>query len=107
MKDETKEILDIFKTLIEEYSPITAPFELENYEIEYSQIKSLLDDITNLQEKNKNRISESLAYDLAVARVKELEYRIDKAVVIIQNDTALNSQSQRERLINTLTGGDE
>ena len=35
-----------------------------------------------------------------------LSSRIDKAVKIIQNDTTLNPERQRERLINILQGGD-
>ena len=73
MKDEIKEILD-FK-------------EDGDYKrLSVDEMVILKDYITNLEKLNENRISESLAYDLAVARVKELEYRIDKAVEYIEND---------------------
>lgn len=46
------------------------------YEDGYStkeEYERKLDYITNLEKENENRISESLSYDLAVARIKELE----------------------------------
>ena len=59
---------------------------LENDLLSRSQYKLLLDYITNLQEENKNRISESLSYDLAKAKIKELEYKIDKAIEYIEKE---------------------
>ena len=46
-----------------------------NIETEEKAFK-FLNYIQNLQEENENRISESLSYDLATARVKELENKI-------------------------------
>ena len=43
--------------------------------------------------------------DLVIENYK-LQQRIEKAINIIQNDTTLNPQRQRERLINILQGDD-
>ena len=95
MNKEIKEILDAWKNkkYILAYT--------SNYDSAREQNEKLLNYITNLEqelkqtqelalehqrinrelrEENKNIISESLSYDLAVARVKKLEYRIDKAI---------------------------
>ena len=52
MKDEIKEILDIFKKINEEYS-LDTELDFEDYEIPNIYLKALLDYITNLQEENE------------------------------------------------------
>lgn len=75
---------------------------IANVEYEPQQLK---DYITNLQEENENIISESLAYDLAVARVKELEYRIDKAIEYINENGYIDLNGYD--LLEILQGSDE
>lgn len=88
LKDEIKETLEYLKNDFYTYG--------ETYIKEKCKIVTkkeshqLLDYITNLQQENENIISTSLAYDLAVARVKELEYRINKAIEYINNSSLNN-----------------
>ena len=86
------------------------------YELHTSEKKTLLNYIIKLQKKKKNRISESLSYDLAKARVKELEHRIDKAIeyiekrdfveVEIDNEPFNMDFDFKENILNILRGED-
>ena len=92
MNKEIKEILELY----------------ENDDIEYYNLcetlgyDKFLDYITNLEQE---KISESLSYDLAVAKVKELENRIDKAIEVLKN--TMYPDIAKDKALNILTGGDE
>lgn len=129
MKDEIKEILAILKSRVQNNGYLMIGVNnckllldyitnLQTIEQQYSALLSenaeLENKITNLQEENENRISESLSYDLAKAKTKEIRekniflqdkiekykksneeyielnkelyYRIDKAIEYIEND---------------------
>ena len=41
------------------------------------------------------------------SKMKQIQQRIDKVIKIIQNDTTLNEQRQRDRMINILRGEED
>ena len=51
MNEEVKELIDTIKTLLNEYSPETSGFLLEEYVVDYTQLKGLLDYINGLEER--------------------------------------------------------
>ena len=78
---------------------------LQTIEQQYSAILSenaeLENKITNLEQENENKISESLSYDLAVARIKELEQENDKLKEVAENITTMTVCGDRKQIKNT------
>lgn len=59
MNKEVKELIDTIEQLLAEYSPNTTPFDLDEYEVEYSQLRGLLDYINQL-ETNRDELKKWL-----------------------------------------------
>ena len=93
MNNDKKEILDELLKYFKESNINGFGYEQDKL-ISYEEAQIILDYITNLQEENKNRISESLSYDLVKAKIKDLEYKIDKAIEYIKEHNVIATNKE-------------
>lgn len=78
--------------------------------ITINQIKNFDYIISDEDLKQAEKLSKWFAissrFNMILRENEELLQRIDKVIQIIQNDTTLNEQRQRDRMINILRGED-
>lgn len=101
MNKEVKELIDTIKQLLSEYSPKSDAFTLEDYDVEYNQLKGLVDYINQLEEKI--RISQEHPF-LSKEAFKKIKIKEDKEIEKLDenNTNVMTNIIENRKKINEL-----